>query len=99
MSIRDIFEPSHQPAKSIYDAFQNEAMMRRGRTAAEWTTAEVNRVHIEAVYQAQIHGLRAPTLEEVVAVEKCARGHIDYGAKWAYGVVERMRKSNLAAAK
>jgi hypothetical protein len=93
MSIRDVFEPSHEPARSIYEAFQNEARMRKGRTPAEWTTAELNRVHNEAGYQAQIHSLRAPTVEEVLAAEGCARGHIDYGAKWAYAVVERMRKN------
>jgi hypothetical protein len=97
MTISDVFEPHHQPARSIYNALQSEQSKRKGRTVAEWTTAELNQVHFEAVRQAHEHGLRAPTLAEVMVAERCARGHIDYGAKWAYGVVESMRNRKGAA--
>jgi hypothetical protein len=83
-------EPSREPAKTIYRAFQDEASKRKGRTVADWTAAEVNRVYLAAVDESRSLGLRTPTLEEVVAAEQCARGHIDYGAKWAHGVVARM---------
>lgn len=92
MDMRDIFQPKHEPARSIYSAFQNEAKKRKGRSVEEWLTAERGAVLREATTQAIQMGLRAPTMYEVVRAERYATGLIDYGAKWAYGVVEAMRK-------
>lgn len=82
------------PARSIYAAFQEEAKKRERRSVEEWMSAEVDAVHREAVHQAQAHGLRAPSKEEVERAERYAMGSADYGAKWAYSVVDAMRRTN-----
>lgn len=87
---RDIFEPKREPALSIYNAFQKEAAERKRRTIEEWIDAERNAVHRESVHQAQRLGLRVPSMEEVMRAERYAVGSADYGAKWAYGVVDAM---------
>jgi hypothetical protein len=89
--MNDIFEPRNEPAKSIYLAFQDEATKRKGRSVPDWTQAELARVHSEACNHAQRLGQHAPTLEEVARAESSAKGHIDYGAKWALRVAEIMR--------
>ena len=38
--MRDIFEPSHESAKSIDLAFQSEVLKRQGRPPGEWAKAE-----------------------------------------------------------
>lgn len=90
--MRDIFRPTRDPAQSIYDAFQHEATRRKGRTVHEWTTAERNAVFQAAINQAKKLGLRMPSMAEVEAAERYARGSVDYGAKWAYRVVDVMHK-------
>ncbi|HGP3143572.1 TPA: hypothetical protein ACLG1D_001178 [Pseudomonas aeruginosa] len=94
--MRDVFQPTTEPARSIYAAFQAEAKKRESRSVEEWTSAEVDAVHREAVYQAQAHGLRAPSKEEIERAERYAMGSVDYGAKWAYSVVDAMRRANDA---
>ncbi|HSY26734.1 MAG TPA: hypothetical protein VK832_04480 [Burkholderiaceae bacterium] len=89
--MRDIFEPRQEPAKSIYLAFRSEAAMRKGRQVDVWVKAERDAVYRECVRQAQILALRPPTLEEVDAAERYARGSVDYGAKWAYQLVDVMK--------
>lgn len=32
-------------------------------------------------------------MDDIVGAERYAAGSVDYGAKWAYGVVEVMRKA------
>lgn len=93
MTHPDPFAPRSEPARSLYCAFQDEAAHRRGRSVEEWTLAELNRVHTEVLRQAEIHQLRPLTLDEVKRAEACARGHIDYGSKWALGLVERMTRA------
>lgn len=90
--VEDVFRPRHEPARSIYDAFQAEAENRRRRTAEEWAHAERSAVLHAATAAAARMGLRAPTMAEVEYAERGALGHIDYGAKWAYGVAEAMRR-------
>lgn len=90
---KDPFRPYRESARSIYDAFQAEAANRKGRSIEEWMEAERQAVYREAMHQAGILGLRAPSIEEVVRAECCAAGSVDYGAKWAYGVVEAMLMS------
>ncbi|MGA3979492.1 hypothetical protein ACI2UK_27025 [Ralstonia nicotianae] len=54
--------------------------------------AERDVVFRESVHQAQRMGLRAPSMDEVVRAERYAMGSVDYGAKWAYAIVEVMNK-------
>lgn len=89
----DAFSPKSEPARSIFEAFQEEASKRNGRAISEWELAEIEAVHRTAGHQAIVHGLRIPTRDEIVAAERLARGHADYGSKWAYGVVSAMQKS------
>ncbi|WP_228757801.1 hypothetical protein [Pseudomonas aeruginosa] len=95
-NMRDVFQPTTEPARSIYAAFQAEAEKREHRSVEEWMSAEVDAVHREAVHQARTHGLRVPSKEEIERAESYAMGHADYGAKWAYSVVDAMRRANDA---
>jgi hypothetical protein len=90
--VKDFFRPRTEPARSLYDAFQEEAKKRKGRSFEEWNRAEINAVWYAARDYAQQHGLRIPYLDEVVSEERSACGHIDYGMKWAYGVAAAMRQ-------
>ena len=90
--MRDIFRPSKGLARTLYDAFQEEAIHREGRSVEEWLLAERQVVWMAARDYAQQHGLRIPTMDEVKQAENCASGHIDYGAKWAYKIAERLTK-------
>lgn len=92
----DIFLPPREPARQIYQAFQAEALKRKERPLDVWVNAEIDAVHAAANKAARALGLRALTREEVMAAESYARGSADYGAKWAYGVVERMKKAQPA---
>lgn len=89
----DPFEPRKDPARSIYLAFQKETGKRKGRSVEAWTAAERDAVHAEAAAQAGRLGLRVPTVQEVAFAERSARGHIDYGAKWAFYVAEAMHRA------
>jgi hypothetical protein len=91
--MRDTFRPTFHPAQAIYDAFQAESKKRDGRSVPEWTKAERDVVWATARDHAQQLGLRVPTMAEVESAERNACGHIDYGAKWAYGVAEAMRQA------
>ena len=88
-----MFEPTQEPAKSIYDALVNEAAKRKGRSVEAWIEAERKAVFNKAVELSNALGLRIPTLEQIVTAENCACGHVDYMAKYAYGVAEAMRPS------
>lgn len=92
----DIFRPHFDPARTIYDAFQAEAEKRPTRTCDEWIEAERQAVWRAARDYAQQHGMRVPTMAEVESAEQYAMGHVDYGSKWSYGVVEAMRKREPA---
>ena len=84
----DIFRPRNQPARRIYDAFQDESRLRDSRSYDEWPILERQRVWEEARDYAQQNGLRVPTIKEIEQCEMSAMGHCDYGAKWAYGVAD-----------
>lgn len=88
----DPFCPRQEPARSIYEAFRSEATQRRQRAVDVWIRAELDVVHRTAAHMAPAYGLRPPTVAEVEAAERLARGHADYGAKWSLSVVERMRR-------
>ena len=84
--LRDLFRPTTQPAQRIYDAFQDEASKRDGRSVRQWMDCELHRVWEEAKNYAQENDLIPPTSQDVIRAEQSACGHVDYGAKWAYGV-------------
>ena len=88
----NVFRPHFEPARTVYDAFQREAKKRPHKAGNNWIVAERNAVWSAARDYAQQHGLRVPTMAEVEAAENRACGHVDYGSKWAYGVVEKMTK-------
>ena len=88
--VKDVFRPSHNPARAIYDAFQKEAEQRIHKHFKEWGAKEKNVVWQTARDYAQQYNLTIPTMKQVTIAESCAMGHIDYGAQWAYGVVKFM---------
>lgn len=85
-----IFRPVHEPASLLYDAFQAEALLRKGREVGIWIEKQRLAVWTAARDYAQQHGRPVPTLEQIKAKEQLALGHTDYGAKWAFGVAELM---------
>lgn len=88
----DPFRPRREPARSIYEAFQAEATHRRSRSVDDWIRGERDTVQSTAARLAPSFGLRPPTTDEVEIAERLARGHIDYGLKWALYVVEAMHQ-------
>lgn len=88
----DFFRPWSEPARSIYDAFQAEAANREGRPFEVWHRAEIDAVWMASLVQAARHQLRALDRDEVVEAESYASGSADYGSKWAFAVVDRMRR-------
>ena len=90
--MKDFLRPHTEPARSIYDAFQDEAKKRPGRTFEEWHQAEIRSVFLAAVQQSGYLGLTIPTVDDVISAEHLASGHADYGAKWAIGVADMMRQ-------
>ena len=89
--MRDIFRPPNEPARTLYDAFQKEAAYRKGRSVMEWQRAERLAVWRAARDYAQQYGMRIPTMDDVEQAEVLASGHVDYGAKWAYGIASAMQ--------
>lgn len=89
---RDPFEPRHEPAKSIYLAFQTEATKRGGRTPDQWSEAEISAVLAEANRQSDLLDMRPVTREQVEQAEIYARGSADYGLTWTVQVVKDMEK-------
>jgi len=87
----DPFAPRHEPARSIYEAFQAEAAHRPSRNLNDWIAAERQAVYLTSVRLAANMNLAAPTLEQVRSAETYALGSIDYGAKWAYALCKVMR--------
>lgn len=90
--MHDPFRPQSEPARRIYDAFQAEAARRPGRESSEWLVAERQAVWRAACDAASEMGLRAPTMALVEATERSASGSFDYGATWAFAIVNSMRR-------
>jgi len=86
MDSESVFRPRHEPARALYDAFQAEALKRKGRSFEEWSVSECNAVWEAARAHAQQQGKPVPTLAAVQQAERIASGHTDYGAQWAWGV-------------
>lgn len=89
---QDIFRPSHEPARIIYDALLREAKKRSGRTVEEWQKAEQLAVWQAARDYAQQYDMRIPTMADVLTADEQGSGHVDYAAKIAYTLTEIMRK-------
>jgi len=95
MAQTDVFRPAHEPARSIYDAFQAEAALRPGRHFLKWSRAEIEAVWRAARDYAQMHGRRIPTLEEIERAESYAQGSADYGLQWAIQVAALLKPAAL----
>lgn len=96
-TMKDLFRPTTEPSRRIYDAFQDEATKRAGRTSPEWHEAEKQRVWLEARDYAQQNQIPVPTMEQIEAAERSANGHADYGSKWAWGVARLLAKPHVTA--
>ncbi len=92
MDFDKIFEPCTEPSLTLYKALEAECRLRCGRDFKTWLSAECHAMLNAAWKYADAHGLRRPTLEEVMRQEKLAYGFADYAAKWAYGVAKLMEK-------
>lgn len=88
----DPFRPREGAALAIYDAFQAEAAKRKTRPGLTWIETERDAVHAAAAEQARHHGWPAPSLQLIERAEISARGHCDYGSKWAHYIVDAMRR-------
>jgi hypothetical protein len=86
----DPFLPIHEPARTIYMAFKEEASKRKTRPGLEWIELERKAVHAAACMYARDRGLKEPTLEDVESAERYACGSVDYGAKWAHALARTM---------
>lgn len=83
----DFFRPYFEPARTFYDVLIKEAKKRgQYESSDEWIDAERKVMWGAARDYAQQHNLRVPTLDDIKRVEGCAVGHVDYAAKFAYGV-------------
>ena len=89
-----MFEPRNEPARTFYWAFENEAKNRKDKDPAEWILAERMAVYNAALEFATDTGLEPLTLKEIEYAETYACGHCDYGATWAYRVVELLKRKN-----
>ena len=90
--MKDLFRPTQEPARSIYDAFQKEASKRKECFDLEWILLERVAIFREAWKQAKKFGYALPSINLVKEAEKYASGHADYGAKLAYRLVEIMKE-------
>jgi hypothetical protein len=88
----DVFRPRRNPARDIYDAFQEEAIKRKNRHHSLWTDRELHAVWVAARDHAQKHGLRVPFYEEIEVIDQAASGHVDYAAKLACNVARLLEK-------
>ena len=86
----DLFRPRMEPAATIYDAFRAAALKRKSDSNDEWQARERAAVLAAANNYASTNGLRAISMDAVGRAEIMAMGHVDFGAKWAYGVVDAL---------
>lgn len=88
----DVFQPRVEPHRSIYDAFQQEASKRKGRTFQEWSSAEMDAVYLAALKASADpkFKLNPPTMAQVKSAEIYARGSADYGLKWTCELLRQM---------
>jgi hypothetical protein len=83
----DIFRPRHDPAKLIYDTFQEEAA-KRNHHDIDFIEKERQAVWKVAVMYALANKKYVPKLKDIIDAENYAIGSIDYGAKLAYKITD-----------
>ena len=93
MKNQDVFRPTQEPARTLYDALTRETSKREGRTTIQWQQEEVFAVWRAATYYAALHGCTSPTIRDVVQADNRASGHVDYAAKLSYGVAAIMAEN------
>ena len=81
-----------QPAKMIHDAFQKEVKKRDGRSMEEWIAAERQVMWLVARSWSLLYGYSVLSLEDIEEAENYGLGHVDYGAKVAYKIAEKILK-------
>lgn len=88
----DLVRPRMDPHRAIFDAFQEEASKRNGRSVEDWTKAELDAVYQAAlrVSQDAVYKLKPPTMGAVIAAELYARGSVDYGHTWVWKLLQSM---------
>lgn len=88
----NLLQPRSEPALSLYLALQSEAAHRKGREIEQWNRAELQPVHAAALAVFPQYGLRPPTRRKVESAQVYACGSIDCGAKWAYALIDTVRR-------
>lgn len=94
MSNKDVFRPTTEPFRTLYDALIKESENRPSLPLKEWIVNERLAVWRAAHDYSTQHNLHIPTLEEVKIAEDMAVGHTDYAAKFAIGVGHKMSKES-----
>ena len=87
----DFFRPKVEPERTLYDVVLEESRQRKNREPKVWMQAEREVMLRTAVSCAIKLGLNSPTMGQVEIAERMATGHVDYLAKWAYGVMDFMK--------
>lgn len=91
MTQKDWLRPTTQPARMLYDAWRKESEKRDSRSYEEWVNGERQIMFKVANKAANLYNLTSVTMEQVELAEENAYGHVDYGAKWVYGILDYMR--------
>jgi hypothetical protein len=88
---KDILRPSKEIPQRIYDAFQKQANLRETFDSLDdaFRSEEVA-VWEESKRIAREKSIPELTFEEIQLCENTARGHRDYGSKWAYAVEHKL---------
>lgn len=89
--MNDMFRPTRQPARRIYDALA-EKTKQRSTDVKAWVLAEREHAWSTVRDIAQQNGMPVPTMAQVEAAEQQALGHTDYLCKWAIGLAELCAK-------
>jgi hypothetical protein len=92
--MKDIFRPSNKPAQILYDAWGDETEKRQDKEYEEWVEGEREVMLQTANSIAEEYGLKPITMEQVKEAEYRAYGHVGYGAKWVYGILDKMRHTD-----
>lgn len=98
LATHDPFAPSHEPARTLYEAFQAEAQLRKGRPLVVWVEAELQAVHRAGCAFAAAAGWPAPSRPQVEAAERYARGSADFRSKRALVLERSVRPPRQAGA-
>jgi len=78
------FRPSAEPHRTLYNALVEQQKQRD--SDPDWVNNERRAIWNAAINYANDRGLHIPSLEEVCRAERMACGHVDYPAKFAYGI-------------